>query len=133
MTTCQNLYVALIVQSRRNKSESFPRAGGTDLVDALLNFCEFKNDPCSPARRRHGHISMRAGLILTRTEYVTLADGNVAFNPVYKAIQYSSVYGNESVGDGHGRGRLDSPQAWSAAQNIPGQWFQVSSTEHSMI
>ena len=67
---------------------------------------------------------MRAGLILKGPELITLADG-MAMNPLYKAIQYSSVWTNDPAGVGHGRGQLDSPQAWSAAVNTPGQWFQV--------
>ena len=37
----------------------------------------------------------------------------------------SSVWGNEAIGTGHGRGRLDSEQAWSAANNTVGEWYQL--------
>ena len=37
----------------------------------------------------------------------------------------SSVYADEPIGTGHGRGRLDSEQAWSAKHNTVGQWYQI--------
>lgn len=37
----------------------------------------------------------------------------------------SSVWGGEPIGTGHGRGRLDSKQAWSAANNTVGEWYQI--------
>ena len=60
-------------------------------------------------------------------EYDKLADGKIALNPVYGSIQYSSVWTNQPVGFGHGLGRLNSLQAWSAAECNTEQWFQVCS------
>jgi len=37
----------------------------------------------------------------------------------------SSVYNGEAIGTGHGRGRLDSEQAWSSQHNTVGQWYQI--------
>ena len=37
----------------------------------------------------------------------------------------SSVWGGEPIGVGHGRGRLDSTQAWSAGANTVGEWYQI--------
>ena len=37
----------------------------------------------------------------------------------------SSVWGNEAIGVGHGRGRLDSEQGWSAGTNTVGEWYQL--------
>ncbi len=62
---------------------------------------------------------------IEKSRMVQLADGTVAFNPFYDAIQYSSVYENNNPGYFYGRGRLDSPQAWSARDNTSEQWFQV--------
>ena len=78
--------------------------------------------------RKHGAVAFLEQLGAPRSgpEYVELSDGNIAFSPVYKAMQYSSVFRHESVGVGHGRGRLDSLQAWSALQSIPGEWLQVA-------
>jgi hypothetical protein len=37
----------------------------------------------------------------------------------------STVWSGEAMGVGHGRGRLDSPQAWSAQNNAVGEWYQI--------
>jgi hypothetical protein len=37
----------------------------------------------------------------------------------------SSVFASESIGVRHGRGRLDSEQAWSAGTNTVGEWYQI--------
>lgn len=37
----------------------------------------------------------------------------------------SSIWGGEPIGVGHGRGRLDSGQAWSAGTNTVGEWYQL--------
>jgi hypothetical protein len=37
----------------------------------------------------------------------------------------STVWGSEAIGVGHGRGRLDSEQGWSAQNNAIGEWYQV--------
>ena len=38
-------------------------------------------------------------------------------NPPETSRTYSSVFGNDAIGTGHARSMLDSPQAWSAADN----------------
>jgi len=38
-------------------------------------------------------------------------------NPMDTLRTYSSIYGGDTTGAGHGRGRLDSDQAWSSANN----------------
>ena len=68
---------------------------------------------------------MRAGVVLTASEYMELTDDRIAPNPTSKAIPYSLVRVDDRAGVGHGRGRLDSPQAWTAVESTPGQWFQV--------
>ncbi len=37
----------------------------------------------------------------------------------------SSVWSGEAIGTGHGRGRLDSEQGWSAQNNTIGEWYQI--------
>ena len=37
----------------------------------------------------------------------------------------STVYAGEAIGAGHGRGRLDSTQGWSAQNNAIGEWYQI--------
>ena len=37
---------------------------------------------------------------------------------------YSSVWDNSPIGTGHARSTIDSPQAWSAKTNQPGEWIQ---------
>ena len=76
----------------------------------------------------------RCGLmeVIACSKSVQLADGSVAFNPFYDAIQYSSVWENSNPGYFYGRGRLDSPQAWSARENTPEQWFQVADSDFAL-
>ena len=47
------------------------------------------------------------------------------FLPAYSACSASSVFGGESIGVGHGTGRLDSNQGWSAKNNRAGEWWQM--------
>jgi F5/8 type C domain. len=37
----------------------------------------------------------------------------------------STVFSGEAIGVGHGRGRLDSTQGWSAQNNTIGEWYQL--------
>ena len=37
----------------------------------------------------------------------------------------STVWSGEAIGVGHGRGRLDSEQGWSAQNNTVGEWYQL--------
>ena len=37
----------------------------------------------------------------------------------------STVYSGQAIGVGHGRGRLDSVQGWSAQNNDVGEWYQL--------
>src|SRR6056300_1097934 len=37
----------------------------------------------------------------------------------------STVWSGEAIGVGHGRGRLDSEQGWSAQNNAVGEWYQL--------
>jgi hypothetical protein len=37
----------------------------------------------------------------------------------------SSVYDDDPIGTGYGKGRLDSIQAWSAKNNTVGEWYQI--------
>lgn len=44
--------------------------------------------------------------------------------PEYSHCQASSVWQDNPIGQAHGQGRLDSPQAWSACINVQDQWWQ---------
>ena len=46
-------------------------------------------------------------------------------NPAYAQCSASSVYASNAIGHSHGKGRLDSDQAWSAQNNAVGQWWQM--------
>ena len=45
----------------------------------------------------------------------------------------SSILGGDPIGGGHGRGRLDSTQAWSALDNGIGEWYQIDLAEESFV
>ena len=45
----------------------------------------------------------------------------------------SSVFSDEPIGTGHGRGRLDSVQAWSAKNNVIGEWYQIDNGRVAII
>ena len=47
-------------------------------------------------------------------------------NIPYSGHSYSTTVHNEAAGVGHGRGRLGSPQGWSAAWNNQNQWMQLT-------
>ena len=49
----------------------------------------------------------------------------IAFTPPDIGNSYSSTWNNDKTGNGHGRGRLNSPQAWSSAINQVGHWMQI--------
>ena len=46
-------------------------------------------------------------------------------SPPYSQCKASSVWDNNPIGQSHGTGNLDSPQAWSALTNQAGQWWQM--------
>eukprot|EP00961_Rhodomonas_salina_P021509 288907-Rhodomonas_salina.1 len=47
------------------------------------------------------------------------------FDLRYSAHAYSGVFDGDTVGSGHGRGRLDSPKCWAAQVNDQNQWLQL--------
>jgi hypothetical protein len=69
------------------------------------------------------HISIRAGLLIGQTTVVV----------PYERLKYSSTWGNEPKGTGHGQGMLDSPQAWSAGSNDLNQWIQMDAGQEKVI
>ena len=54
------------------------------------------------------------------------------FNPPYDRCSASSIWEGDKIGQGHGLGRLNSRQAWSAAKNSAGQWWQMGLVEHGL-
>ena len=51
------------------------------------------------------------------------------FNPPESSRTYSSVWGDQDPGVGHGRSMLYSQQAWSAKHNISDQWMEIDMGE----
>ena len=48
------------------------------------------------------------------------------YNPPEHSRRYSSIWGNNRIGTGHARSRLNSHQAWSARHNHRNQWLQMN-------
>jgi hypothetical protein len=64
------------------------------------------------------------------TEDALRCERNIVFGPVAKLAYYSSVYNDDRSGIGHGRGRLNSPQAWSPKDTVIGtQFMQIDTME----
>jgi hypothetical protein len=62
---------------------------------------------------------------LCDSELVRLKTGRVLKDTPETSRSASSIHNNEPIGTGHGRGRLDSEQAWSSQHNTVGQWYQI--------
>ena len=78
----------------------------------------------------NGHMSLRAGIISSSTnanETATIVDVPEAKRSA------SSIWSGEPIGTGHGRGRLDSPQGWSAQNNTIGEWYEMETDTPTMI
>ena len=58
-------------------------------------------------------------------EEVSVCKSTVTYNPPYSHIVYSSTWNRDPVGYGHGRGRLDDVQAWSAVRLVRGEYMQI--------
>ena len=57
--------------------------------------------------------------------HVAALDNCTTESPEYAQSQASSVWSDDAMGHSHGKGRLDSTQAWSAKSNEVGQWWQM--------
>ena len=51
----------------------------------------------------------------------------------YGKCSASSIYSTDAIGHRHGKGALGSTQAWSAAANSVGQWWQMDIGEVNMV
>jgi len=60
-------------------------------------------------------------------------DTYATYNPGYEFHRYSSIWGNNRMGTAHARGKLYSPQAWSAGRNSQGQWFEIRSDQKMTV
>ena len=60
-------------------------------------------------------------------------NSRVLKNPPDTSRSASSVYGDNAMGTGHGQGRLDSAQAWSAKDNQVGEWYQINNDKVAII
>ena len=54
-------------------------------------------------------------------------------NPPDTSRSASSVHDDNAMGTGHGQGRLDSAQAWSAKNNQVGEWYQINNDKVAII
>ena len=54
-------------------------------------------------------------------------------NPPETSRSASSVYNDDAIGTGYGRGRLDSGRAWSAKNNVIGEWYQINNDRVAII
>merc|ERR1712086_1246706 len=72
-----------------------------------------------------GH--MRAFIPLSLLCALALTSATTTINPAYAQCSASAVYDGDAVGTGHGTGRLDSAQGWSAKNTGPwlGEWWQM--------
>lgn len=84
------------------------------------------------AQHWHGHVSMRAGILVVHDSKQANTETNVKLDNVAENRRtYSSIWGNNAIGTGHARSRIDSVQAWSARNNRAGEWMtmDLSSTK----
>ena len=70
----------------------------------------------------NGHMSLRADIIAGKTR--TDKTPTVVDVP-YSGHSASTVWSGQAIGTGHGTGRLDSAQGWSAQNNTVGEWYQL--------
>ena len=66
-------------------------------------------------------------------KYVVENTSRTLKNPPETSRSASSVWNDDAIGTGHGRGRLDSEQAWSAKNNVIGEWYQINYDRVAMI
>ena len=70
----------------------------------------------------NGHMSLRADIVAGKTR--TDKTPTVVDVP-YSGHSASTVWSGQAIGTGHGTGRLDSAQGWSAQNNTVGEWYQL--------
>jgi hypothetical protein len=70
------------------------------------------------------HISMRAAVLVCQSQGNGCANTKIE-SPDYSHSSASTVHAGNAMGHSHGKGRLDSDQAWSAGTNAAGQWWQM--------
>ena len=54
-------------------------------------------------------------------------------NPPETSRSASSVYNDNAIGTGYGRGRLDSEQGWSTKNKVIGEWYQINNNRVAII
>jgi len=68
---------------------------------------------------------MRAGLVVrTQLNYI---------NPPESQRTYSTVWSGNQIGTGHATSTIDSPQGWSAQNNVAGEWMIIDADEQVEI
>ena len=68
------------------------------------------------------HMSMRGEIVSGKTR---VDKTPTVVDVPYSGHSASTVWSGEAIGTGHGRGRLDSVQGWSAQNNAVGEWYQL--------
>jgi len=84
---------------------------------------------CEPPRRIMERIKVNVGVPVPSVHTCSI----VTFNPDESHRSYSSVYQNDAPGTGHRRSMLDSPQAWSAARAVAGEYMIMDMGEVALI
>lgn len=78
-----------------------------------------------------GEVATECGCVLTTA--ADTCDSSVVYNPDDAHFDYSCVWANDPKGQVHGRGRLNSAQAWSACANNNDQFLIMDTGEKQVI
>ena len=126
---------------------TFFRDEGTENTGGILKRIQFWDRDLSP-------LEMATECGCTLTQAAAACKNTVVYSAPYFRISYSSVWNNDAVwcmywslshlpltnirmsfqvGQGHGLGRVRSPQAWSVRTSVVGQWMQIDTGEVQSI
>jgi len=100
----------------------------------IINHARTKNTvQCHNKRGRYVKVQLLGRNYLTICEVRVYAGGKAkgrgkshVYNPPEHSRRYSSIRGNNRIGTGHARSKLNSHQAWSARHNHRNQWLQMN-------
>jgi hypothetical protein len=128
---------------------AFFRDEGTENTGGILKHIQFWDRALTP-------VEMATECGCTLTKAAAACKNTVVYSAPYFRISYSTVWNNDAVskkknpylcrpclnlmhtlssqvGQGHGLGRIKSPQAWSVRTNVVGQWMQMDTGEVQSI
>ena len=72
-------------------------------------------------------------LELAQEIHETAKHDRSVLNPPECDRTYSTTYDNDALGTGHGRSMLNSPQAWSAADQKAGEWMKIDARSATAV